>query len=83
MGTGEHLMFPAPGPIHGHAFAAQFIGQHESGGHIRGRRRGREIDRFGNAAVTVSLKDGLHPDMMCRSDIVCSHKQPAKVLWNL
>lgn len=83
MGAGEYLMLSAPGPIHRHAFAAQFISQRERSGHIRGRRGGREIDRFGYPAVAVSLKDGLHSDMMCRSDIVCSHKQPAKVIWNL
>lgn len=83
MGTGEHLMFSAPGSIHCHAFAAQFIGQCEGSGHIHGCRGRREIDRFGYPAVAVSLKDGLHPDMLCRSDIVCSHKQPAKIIWNL
>ena len=83
MGTGQYLMFSASGPIHRQTFAAQFIGQQEGGGHIHGRRGRREIDRFGYPAVAVSLKDGLHPNMMCRSDIVCGHKQPAKAVWNL
>lgn len=76
-------MFAAPGPIHRHAFAAQFIGQREGGGHIHGCRGRREIDCFGYPAVAVPLKDGLHPDMMRRSDIVCGHKQPAQIIWNL
>ena len=83
MGAGEHLMFSAPGPIHRHAFAAQFIGQGEGVRYIRGRCRSGEIDRFGYPAVAMSLKDGLHPDMMCRSDIVGGYKQPTKILRDL
>lgn len=83
MGAREYLVLSAPCPIHSQAFAAQFIGEHEGGGDIRGRRRRRKIDRLGNAAVTVSLKDGLHPDMMCRSDIVGGYKQPTKILRDL
>lgn len=83
MGAGEYLMLSAPGSIHRHAFAAQFISQRERSGHIRGCRGGREIDRFGYPAVAVSLKDGLHSDMMSRSDIVGGDKQPAKILRDL
>lgn len=76
-------MFPAPGSIHRHTFAAQFMGKRERGGHIPRRRGGGEVDRFGYPAVAVSLKDGLHADMMGRSDIVGGHKQPAKIIRDL
>ncbi len=76
-------MRSAPGPIHGQTFAAQFMGQREGGGHIRGCRRGREIDRLGDAAVTVPLKDGLHLDVMGRSDIMGGHKEPTKLIGDL
>ncbi len=74
MGTGEYLVCSASGPVHRQAFAAQFIGQPEGGGNVPGGRGRWKIDRFGYSAVTVSLKDGLHPDMMGRSNIVGGHK---------
>lgn len=76
-------MFSAPGPIHRHPFATEFVGQREGGGHIHGRRGRRKIDSFGDPAVAVSLKDGLHSDMMRRSDIVGGHKQSTKVVRDL
>ena len=76
-------MVSAAGSVDGQAFAAQFIGQGEGVGYIRGRCRRREIDCFGYPAVTMSLKDGLHSDVMCRSDIVGGHKQPTKIIGEL
>lgn len=49
--------------------------QEEGGSDVFRRCASRQVDRFGDAAVAVTLKDGLSPNMMLGGDIVCGHKQ--------
>lgn len=75
-------MLSAARAIHRQPFTAEFVRQEKGVGDVLRRRGGREIDRFGDAAVAVPLKDGLHPDMMFRRDIVRSDEQPTKIVGN-
>ena len=60
----------------------EFMGEHESGGDVFGRCRGREVDRFRYAAVAMSLEDRLHSHMLFGGDIVCGQEQSAEILRN-
>lgn len=76
-------MLSAARAIYRQPFAAELVGQEEGGRDVFGRRGGRQVDRFGHAAVAVPLKDRLHSDMMVRGDIARGHEQPTKIAGNL
>ena len=75
-------MCAAAGTEDGQPFASQSIGEKKGFGHVSCLRRRREIDRFGDPTVAVSLKGGLHTHMLCGRDIVSGNKEPSDVFGN-
>ena len=75
-------MFAAAGTEDGQPLAVQPIGEKKGLGHITSLCRRRQIDRFGDPAVTVSLKGGLHAHMLCWGDVVSGHEEPSDGFGN-
>ena len=76
-------MLPAARTIDRQAFASELMREKKSGGDVLWCGGCGEIDCFRHAAVAVSLKDGLHANMMGWSDVVGGDKESSQVFGNL
>ena len=64
------------------SFTHEFMAKEKCVGHIGLCGGRRQIDGFGNPAIAVALKRGLHADVVHRRNVVGGHEEPAHVLRN-
>lgn len=64
LGAGQYLIVATSGAKHGKPFAVEAMRKLEGFGDVLERRRGRQVDRLRNAAVTMALESRLHSHVM-------------------
>ena len=64
LGAGQDLIVATSGAKHGEPFAAEAMRELEGLRDVLRRRRGGQIDRFRDAAVTMALEGRLHSHVM-------------------
>lgn len=64
LGAGQDLIASTPGAKHGEPFAAEVMGELEGLRDVLRRRRGGQIDRLRDPAVTMVLEGRLHSYVM-------------------
>lgn len=83
MGTGKDLVLSTPRSIDRQAFAAELMRQKEGATHVFRRGGGGQVNRFGHAAVAVTLENGLHPYMVGRRNVVGGDEQTSEIFGDL
>ena len=66
--------------IDGYAFASELVSQHEHIFNVLACRRAAEIRGLAYGTFNMSLKDGLHPDVPLRRNIMRSNEDSANGL---